>query len=802
MQQDYLSRRDSLLKARKAKYDAAPDEYRRRRRHFYMEHKSRVDAYSSHYYHAHRLQINERRRLKFKDRNVSSKRGISGINSLVSASSIVEASNLNPQDANTGSSGPINSTASKPSPIPKSISSPHYRVIRHTRNRCLDPNTGKLCEWRPHSQCGAVFGPDMLPQNEGLYSFQRTEFKHWAQLKEGVYSEKSGNTFICRLCQQKALGVSATERERGHAAFCRGNPTGGWNDMDRQMEAFRKINSRPPARDINPSPTKSPLSQYFPPKPKAIKVASHASHAPPRRRTSPRISPRISRGKRKQLSLPSNPKAPKAAKKANPAPVRTGKRKQLSPPSNPKAPKAAKKANPAPKAAQRQRLSRTRPSKTAAPTTKPTKAAKKAHKASTKAKHKAKHKHSVIRRPPRCFGKLLSFEETLLQYSDPQDYEPICTPDGKQLNDEYQIYKEGVPIHLERTAKFLRFVRRQRLNHAVTNSTLTNQEFVAKYSKPVFAAMKAAKTGQPIPSSNPSHFAPLPTWRSRRTKSGRLTLKAEKFQKAALEDLSKATWVLAHAEKKLGFSSSRDKWRQWLRTQYQILMGSIASVRSKDTRLIEFCIVLRFFGFFHIDFVSEPVNIGTMQDLAWWVGCKYCITLESVVSFSLLLAHPFSDNFFSHGPYYWCATSHYIKHCNGGRLPDEKSLIMGLPGCGRKVTALVMQDVWQRSVLLTGDTHVCVGSLAWGFADAPNGRKTMNPTIISRMIEDWMPNRRFRELNSSFAGLRQLYNYEGNADRREEARTVIGQMASKVHMGEKIDRLVFAKESDFFPQDS
>ena len=245
MQQDYLSRRDSLLKARKAKYDAAPDEYRRRRRHFYMEHKSRVDAYSSHYYHAHRLQINERRRLKFKDRNVSSKRGISGINSLVSASSIVEASNLNPQDANTGSSGPINSTASKPSPIPKSISSPHYRVIRHTRNRCLDPNTGKLCEWRPHSQCGAVFGPDMLPQNEGLYSFQRTEFKHWAQLKEGVYSEKSGNTFICRLCQQKASGVSATERERGHAAFCRGNPTGGWNDMDRQMEAFRKINSRP-----------------------------------------------------------------------------------------------------------------------------------------------------------------------------------------------------------------------------------------------------------------------------------------------------------------------------------------------------------------------------------------------------------------------------------------------------------------------------------------------------------------------------------------------------------------------------
>ena len=108
-----------------------------------------------------------------------------------------------------------------------------------------------------------------------------------------------------------------------------------------------------------------------------------------------------------------------------------------------------------------------------------------------------------------------------------------------------------------------------------------------------------------------------------------------------------------------------------------------------------------------------------------------------------------------------------------------------------------MQDVFDKPVLLTGDSHVCVGGLAWGFADVRG--KTMNPTAISRMIEDWMPNQRYREVNSTFAGLRQLYFYEGDSDKRQQAREVIMRIARENRIGKKIDDLVNAKANDFFP---
>jgi len=144
----------------------------------------------------------------------------------------------------------------------------------------------------------------------------------------------------------------------------------------------------------------------------------------------------------------------------------------------------------------------------------------------------------------------------------------------------------------------------------------------------------------------------------------------------------------------------------------------------------------------------------------------------------------------------WCASAKYIAKCNKGKLPQEKELINGLPGCGRKVTALILQDVWGKSELLTGDTHVCLGALAWGWAD-PTG-KTMDADQITRQIEFWFPKKRYRELNSTFAGLRQLYFYVGNKQLRETARTTIKRIAKEMNCWGEIKLLVAAKQSQFF----
>jgi len=156
----------------------------------------------------------------------------------------------------------------------------------------------------------------------------------------------------------------------------------------------------------------------------------------------------------------------------------------------------------------------------------------------------------------------------------------------------------------------------------------------------------------------------------------------------------------------------------------------------------------------------------------------------------------FPVNFFSHEPYYWCATAKYIKHCNGGRLPSDKLQIAGLPGIARKITALVIQDVLGRPEHIAGDSHVCVMSLAWNYADVPK-TSTWNPDIVTRMLEDWFPNARNRELNSTFAGLKQFYFYEGDAERRKRAQVAIESIARELNGWPKIKQLLDAKLSDY-----
>lgn len=75
--------------------------------------------------------------------------------------------------------------------------------------------------------------------------------------------------------------------------------------------------------------------------------------------------------------------------------------------------------------------------------------------------------------------------------------------------------------------------------------------------------------------------------------------------------------------------------------KFQILMACIASAGSRDVRLIYFCILLRYFGFFNIDFMSDPKNIGILQDFAWLVGCK-CLISVLPLYFSCKFSHPIS----------------------------------------------------------------------------------------------------------------------------------------------------------------
>jgi hypothetical protein len=123
-----------------------------------------------------------------------------------------------------------------------------------------------------------------------------------------------------------------------------------------------------------------------------------------------------------------------------------------------------------------------------------------------------------------------------------------------------------------------------------------------------------------------------------------------------------------------------------------------------------------------------------------------------------------------------------------------------MPGSGRKTTSLVLQDVWNIPAYLTGDTHVCVTGLAWNLADVTEGASDMNPDLIARMIEDWMPSERYREFNSTSAGLRQLFSYEGDEERRKRARAEIESISKKKHKWGPIQLLLRAKVTDYFPK--
>jgi len=170
---------------------------------------------------------------------------------------------------------------------------------------------------------------------------------------------------------------------------------------------------------------------------------------------------------------------------------------------------------------------------------------------------------------------------------------------------------------LERTPAFLRKLRAKRLARVINGATLSNPDFQERYAKQVVAAQEAAAKGDPLPEKHSNLYEPRwDDWRSGDTVKGR------NFRKRVEHDINMAMDVLRETESRLPFEAPRNDWVQYLHDKYQILASSLISASQKDTRLLIFSIVLRWYGFFYLEFMANVANIGIVQDIAHHVGCK------------------------------------------------------------------------------------------------------------------------------------------------------------------------------------
>jgi hypothetical protein len=158
--------------------------------------------------------------------------------------------------------------------------------------------------------------------------------------------------------------------------------------------------------------------------------------------------------------------------------------------------------------------------------------------------------------------------------------------------------------------------------------TLTQEEFDNKYCQYVDDAIKAARTHTPIPKHPPGKLKATPTWRSERGSRGGLTPKAKRFQRLAKKNLQLAMELLGEVETELGFNSIRGDWQHRLDNSFQIFIACGNSANTQDTKLLDFSNMLRFFGWYNLDFLCCHAAIGLVQDLAWEVGCKFTFLMK------------------------------------------------------------------------------------------------------------------------------------------------------------------------------
>lgn len=98
---------------------------------------------------------------------------------------------------------------------------------------------------------------------------------------------------------------------------------------------------------------------------------------------------------------------------------------------------------------------------------------------------------------------------------------------------------------------------------------------------------------------------------------------------------------------------------------------------------------------------------------------------------------------------------------------------MRVPGFGRKIAALTLQDVFNVSAGIVGDVHVTCGAIAWGWTDEVNFDKADD---VAMDVEGFLPVEYWKDVNPTFAGLRQLWWSCPKEKKKQIRKTVVATM--------------------------
>ncbi|KII89423.1 hypothetical protein PLICRDRAFT_109451 [Plicaturopsis crispa FD-325 SS-3] len=107
---------------------------------------------------------------------------------------------------------------------------------------------------------------------------------------------------------------------------------------------------------------------------------------------------------------------------------------------------------------------------------------------------------------------------------------------------------------------------------------------------------------------------------------------------------------------------------------------------------------------------------------------------------------------------FWRKKTQYIKVAAdvlfekfGSDVPNDDRALESIKGVGPKMSALVLQVAWKRSVAICVDVHVhrITNHLGW------HVRPTENPEETRKSLEAWLPNEHYQEMNHLLVGFGQ-----------------------------------------------
>lgn len=153
--------------------------------------------------------------------------------------------------------------------------------------------------------------------------------------------------------------------------------------------------------------------------------------------------------------------------------------------------------------------------------------------------------------------------------------------------------------------------------------------------------------------------------------------------------------------------------------------------------LFKFTYYLRFFGWFHLEFLADKKNLDWIVALANFAGYNLW---SGPVPFMVGAAYRIQDEYH-------------------GLIPDKPIVLLTFYGIGRKICMLIMQDVhFDYEAGIVNDSHFWDASrnLVW--------TKETSVNNIAREMEAWLPKNWWRPINPLFAGLRQLWSVQANRE--------------------------------------